>query len=178
MSPNKYKWILYLIILVIISTIGIQVYWNYKNYQVNRQQLINDVQSSLDNAVDTYYTALAQNTTIGFSFDEDFEGNFLEDDGVFDSIIGEIDSLNAAEGGIKSLEVKPIEGVHVYRGVKADSMLKKRHKRLNPDGPSSKRSLESAAIKKDSTRIQDFQMLTSKVIISINSDTLKLDEPV
>jgi len=44
---------LYVITIVILSTICIQVYWNYKNYQINKQQLINDVQVSLDNAVDS-----------------------------------------------------------------------------------------------------------------------------
>ena len=44
---------LYVITIVILSTICIQVYWSYKNYQINKQQLINDVQVSLDNAVDS-----------------------------------------------------------------------------------------------------------------------------
>ena len=70
MNNTKYKWVLYSITTVIIITIGIQVYWNYKNYFVNKQQLINDVQISLDNAVDSYYAELAKKTTFGFaSFD-------------------------------------------------------------------------------------------------------------
>ena len=52
MNDARYKWLLYVILIVILSTIGIQVYWNYKNYQINKQQLINDVQVSLDNAID------------------------------------------------------------------------------------------------------------------------------
>ena len=55
---------LYIISIVILSTIGIQVYWNYKNYQINKQQLINDVQVSLDNAVDSYYANLAERSAI------------------------------------------------------------------------------------------------------------------
>lgn len=44
-------------------TLCIQVYWNYRNYQSGKQQLINDVQISLDNAVDQYYAAGAQRRT-------------------------------------------------------------------------------------------------------------------
>lgn len=59
MNGLKYKSILYLISAVILATLCIQVYWNYKNYQIGKQQLANDVQTSLDNAVDQYYTGLA-----------------------------------------------------------------------------------------------------------------------
>ena len=59
MNKLKYKSILYFISLVILATLCIQVYWNFKNYQTGRQQLINDVQTSLDNAVDQYFTELA-----------------------------------------------------------------------------------------------------------------------
>ena len=71
MNDNRYKWILYTIVAVIIATIGIQFYWNYKNYQTNKQQLINDVQISLDKAVDDYYAALAERTTIGVILEGD-----------------------------------------------------------------------------------------------------------
>lgn len=59
MNKLKYKSILYFISLVILATLCIQVYWNFKNYQIGKQQLINDVQTSLDNAVDQYFTELA-----------------------------------------------------------------------------------------------------------------------
>ena len=71
MNDSKYKWILYTIVLVIMTTIGIQVYWNYKNYLTNKQQLVNDVQTSLDKAVDDYYTNLAERTTLGLSLSGD-----------------------------------------------------------------------------------------------------------
>jgi len=51
---------------VILATLWIQVYWNYKNYQAGKQQLINDVQTSLDNAVDHYFTQLATKDSFTF----------------------------------------------------------------------------------------------------------------
>ncbi len=66
MNGFKYKSILYFISAVILATLCIQVYWNYKNYQIGKQQLANDVQTSLDNAVDQYYTELATEGSFHF----------------------------------------------------------------------------------------------------------------
>jgi signal transduction histidine kinase len=52
--------LLYFIVATILATIGIQVYWNFINYQANKQELVNQVQQSLNNAVDTYYTEIAK----------------------------------------------------------------------------------------------------------------------
>ncbi|MEM7185111.1 MAG: HAMP domain-containing sensor histidine kinase [Bacteroidota bacterium] len=69
MNGLKYNSILYFIALVILATLCIQVYWNFKNYQTGKQQLLNDVQTSLDNAVDNYYTQLASQAPFGFMED-------------------------------------------------------------------------------------------------------------
>ncbi len=69
MNNLRYKGILYFIALVILATLCIQVYWNYKNYEVGKQQLINDVQTSLDKAVDNYYTNLAKARSFNFLAD-------------------------------------------------------------------------------------------------------------
>ena len=87
MNDRRYNWLLYVVLIVILSTIGIQVYWNYKNYKINKQQLINDVQVSLDNAVDSYYTNLAEHGAIG-----GFTLQSSSKDSLFDTSF-EIDSL-------------------------------------------------------------------------------------
>lgn len=71
MNDKKYSHILYFIILIIISTIALQTYWNYKNYQSNKRQLITDVQTSLDKVVDEYYANIAQETTLNLKFEAD-----------------------------------------------------------------------------------------------------------
>lgn len=63
MNAFKYRKILYFISAVILTTLCTQVYWNYKNYRIGKQQLINDVQSSIDDAVDHYFTGLATETS-------------------------------------------------------------------------------------------------------------------
>lgn len=65
MQERNYKTILYFISTVILITLAIQVYWNYKNYQVGKQQLVNDVQTSLDTAVSNYYEEKATQNTLG-----------------------------------------------------------------------------------------------------------------
>lgn len=74
MNGLKYNSILYFISLVILATLCIQVYWNYKNYQTGKQQMVNDVQTSLDNAVDGYYTQLAKNSPFRTTSDSTFWG--------------------------------------------------------------------------------------------------------
>jgi len=60
MKQKKYLYILYLIITTIVISIVTQIYFNYKNYQKNRQQFTNEVQISLDNSVDIYFAELAK----------------------------------------------------------------------------------------------------------------------
>lgn len=61
MQQKKHLWSLYLIITTIIMSLIVQVYFNYKNYQVNQHQFFNQIQSSLDTATDNYYVNLAKN---------------------------------------------------------------------------------------------------------------------
>ena len=60
MNTEKHRWILYLIVLIIITTISVQFYWNYKNYEENKQRVTNEIQSSLDNALEEYFAKLAK----------------------------------------------------------------------------------------------------------------------
>ena len=58
MDDRKYTQISFLIVVTIVLTILIQGFWNQKNYLRNKQIFINNVQASLDNALDTYYANL------------------------------------------------------------------------------------------------------------------------
>jgi two-component system phosphate regulon sensor histidine kinase PhoR len=60
MNTKKYKWIFYLITATIVTTIGVQFYWNFKNYEENKQRVLNEIQLSLDNAIEEYYSSLAK----------------------------------------------------------------------------------------------------------------------
>ncbi|MFK8060061.1 MAG: sensor histidine kinase [Polaribacter sp.] len=75
MNTKKHQWILYLITITIVTTIAIQFYWNYKNYQENKRQVTNDIQLSLDNAVEEYYATLAKSNFITIVDDVKFTEN-------------------------------------------------------------------------------------------------------
>ena len=166
---------LYLITAVIIGTIAIQVYWNYKNYLTNKQQMINDVQTSLDNAVDTYYANLAERNTIGFLMAESSQENPFSENASFDSIMDHLDFTAKGIEGLDSLLSNNPEGLSVFTGKAADSLL------VNMDHDHSANRMERNVMFKkidstdqDSITQQNFNLLTSKVIISITQDSLDL----
>ncbi|MDP5157221.1 MAG: HAMP domain-containing histidine kinase [Flaviramulus sp.] len=161
MNDAKYKWILYLIVTVIICTITIQIYWNNKNYLINEQQFVNEVQISLDKAVDDYYAELAEKTTVGFSFSSENKKNTFIEDSDFLKLLGDIDETNKEFKNLDSLIPTKIRGVAVYRGLKADSLITASEKKNTP-------------FKVDTSNAKKIGFLTSKVIVSINNDTLIL----
>ena len=173
MNDKRYQWILYIIVFVILGTITIQVYWNYKNYLVNKQQLINDVQVSLDNAVESYYAHLAENNTMAFAFETNGT-NFIED-GKLDSIIHKIEFSSKNLKALDSIDLGLFDGVEIYKGPETDSFLlsiKDTRKKLTH----TKLKGVYQDLHVDSTAQEDFRMLTSKVIISMTNDTLQLKD--
>ena len=60
MNLKKQHWTLYFITATIVLTITVQLYWNYNNYLDNKQRVQNEIQSSLDIAIDEYYTNLSK----------------------------------------------------------------------------------------------------------------------
>ncbi len=67
MNKKNYKWVVYFIGVTIITTIAVQVYWNYREYQLNKQNLISKVQQSLDNSVEAYFANLTKSGIITFT---------------------------------------------------------------------------------------------------------------
>lgn len=173
MNDKRYQWILYAIVAVIAGTIAIQVYWNLKNYESNKQQLINDVQVSLDNAVEKYYTNLAKEQTYGFAFRSFNNKNVMLKDRSIDSVMHYLDIAKSKINGTDTINLELTDGIKVYEGVQADSMFNSINK--NTFSKRRKISYDNLA-SRDSVFTKDFEMLTSKVIISMTSDSLQLKE--
>ena len=57
---KKYTWIFYFITATILTTIAVQINWNYKNYQENKQHVQNEIKLSLNTALEIYYSNLAK----------------------------------------------------------------------------------------------------------------------
>ena len=67
MDKKNYKWVVYFIGVTIFTTIAVQVYWNYREYQLNKQNLISKVRLSLDNSVEAYFANLTKSGIITFT---------------------------------------------------------------------------------------------------------------
>lgn len=67
MEKQNYKYVVYFIGITILVTIAAQIYWNYKEYQTNKQNLISKVQLSLDNSVETYFANITKSGIITYA---------------------------------------------------------------------------------------------------------------
>ena len=66
MKSSKYKYILVFITITILATIGLQIFWNIKNFKENRIQLIKEVQTAFDNSIEYYYVEDSKNDFMAF----------------------------------------------------------------------------------------------------------------
>jgi len=78
MNKKNYKRVIYFIGVTIALTIAVQVYWNYKEYQQNKKNLIGKVQLSLDNAVEDYYANLTRSGFITMTSTDSINSNKID----------------------------------------------------------------------------------------------------
>lgn len=170
------KRILGLVILVITVTTGMQAYWNYKNYVTNKQQYQNEIQQSLDGAVNMYFESLAKQNTLGFAVDEKNQKGFLKKDGAFDKIL---DEMKIDEHGfhlIDSLDTHTLDGITIISNKTIDTFKtsKSETKHFNLSNKDEKKQWLTFTDSLKKTNNKPLEFLTSKVIISITNDTLDL----
>lgn len=188
MNEKNYKYLLYLISAVIAITLAIQVYWNYKNYKESERELRIDLQTTLDQSVEDYFTLEAKNNRLNF---------FNNDDQSFtiSKVLETIDFENLDENDELILpEVTEIEGLTILSGVNGDSLkYVTRRKKSKKAEDFFKAMNDSISSLKDSTitdiRITnlkfsdekgttEIQELTDRIVFSIKStkiDPKKLD---
>ncbi|WP_103072474.1 sensor histidine kinase [Aquimarina sediminis] len=164
MQKRSYKHILYFITIVIIITLDIQIYWNYKNYQTGKQQLINDVQISLDNAVDLYYTELAEKNTIRFTSDSTNWRSLLKK-GELRNLLKKIDSDEVNFKRLKLPDSFDMTDISIFNTDENDHITGRRLISFDSDKPN-----DSIA------RKLVFEQLTSKIVVSITQDSLQLQK--
>ena len=161
MNNLKYKGILYFITAVILATLCIQVYWNYKNYQIGKQQLVNDVQTSLDKAVDNYYTHLAKSKS--FNLRTDSSG--FNRKHWLDTELHNVDSL-AYKNGFEFSVKKIPNRLTLESGIDSGNV--------------SITIIDTLGAVKQGINFTDslsgpIEMLSSKIILSFQEDTLSLN---
>lgn len=191
MKQKNYRWILYSITLVILGTIGIQVYWNYKNYESNKQEYISDIQNILDESIERYYANLAKEKSY-------FETTLTDSSSAFPmGLFGQaMDSLEVRiyETGnpppishSKRMIVKTIdslaERIKFPKHLQNQDTQKVVFIQEDYKGNTNKDSLENY-IKKlknqhgyiDISVEDNFEMLTSQIVISLTNDSLDISK--
>lgn len=158
MKERHYTYLLYFISLVILITLTIQGYWNYKNYQVGKRQLTNEIQASFNDALDDYYIEMGKQNTIGF-FSTISEKAF--DTPAFDTIISQIQFTNGIIKDIADIDPSSIENVTVLKGRKAQSHYRSRIARTQ---------------KQASDTTFEMKDIVSSIVISLRIDTLQLSK--
>ena len=161
MNATKYRRILYFISFVILLTLCVQGYWSYKNYLSEKQQLITDVQVSLDNAIDTYFTNLAKERT--------FE--YFSDSIPKDSIFLNIRSLNLFKhlDAINNVEAIKLNDSSKFREISVIGNLENIKSECND-------SLKQQLTGLDYKTRNPFEALTSKIVVSFSENSFSLSK--
>lgn len=157
MPKETFRRIIYFISTVIAVTLCTQLYWNYKNYKDGRQQLTREVQSSVNNAIDSYFIDMAENYKIGISVTK--EGRMIEDPKV-DSLLHRMGKPDFEKGKdfLDRIDPKSIARIDVV----SNNYLQKQDSLYENTVPSDAHTLES-----------DLN-LAKRIILSFKVDTLEI----
>lgn len=172
MHNRNFKTILYFIGVVILITLSIQLYWNYKNFQSGKQQLINEVQTSLDNAIDNYYVDLADKNTVGIST---VNGGGIFQNPQLDSLYKSLDNSGTdLISAIDSIDPSELSELKIFRKSQVSGNLDSIFKNL-PIDKAKIQELQNYFNTRNQPKLaaDSIFKLVSKVIISISTDTLQ-----
>ncbi|WP_442846683.1 sensor histidine kinase [Leeuwenhoekiella sp. H156] len=170
MQNKKYTYLIYFIAAVIAATLAIQVYWNFKNYQAGKQQLINEVQSSLDLAIDNYFIDLAEKNTVGLAYD----GDILNNKGL-DTITKRLDFSTDGLSGLDSINPEDLHEIKIFRGLRAlniDTLASS----IKITSDDRKDVVESFLNPRNTDSLKGKFALANRIIISITTDSIEIPE--
>jgi two-component system phosphate regulon sensor histidine kinase PhoR len=198
MKPKIYKFILFIIIANVLATIGLQVFWNIKNYKENKTQLIKDVQTAFDNSIEYYYVEDSKNDFLAFVSENTTvsDPNFIEKarlDTVFNkkgllsnksknssNIANLSTNYDSTASGFIAAEIQTIEITSHYEEVsnpKSEFVELKKAMRTMLDGnPDSIAKIKVLRGKKASDSISKLKNLVNKIIISVAKDSLEFNK--
>lgn len=112
MQEKIYTTVLYFISAVIVVTLGVQIFWNYKNFEAGKAQLIRDVQLSVDSAFNHYNSEQLDKNFITFAIDD------LSDKSAFKTLDSVGYWLDFSDAGIvfDSTKLSKLTNISIYRG--------------------------------------------------------------
>jgi two-component system phosphate regulon sensor histidine kinase PhoR len=165
---NKNHRLLIALVSVTISvTIAIQGYWNYVSYKANKVELINQVQISLDKAVESYYADIAKGHIVTVSANEDT----VDGIGQFRHIIKQrgdimIDSIHK-----DAVEFKSFSGNNAFH---LDTIMKFKNSRWSTTTAINLETTDRLHINQMDTAA--ISIFASKIFVSMNNDSFDFDE--
>lgn len=192
MKKLQFKRIGILIGIVLLITIGVQAWRIYTQFQIIRDQVNNDIQLSLDNAVENYFAELAKSDIVTLTDDsflrrekgdsirvttqlkkvsidslesmEDLD-NFFERVGK-SKILRNLDNLE--EGNIRSFSWNSTSQDSTHTLILLDSARNIARDTSN--------NLKIFMGRKNADSLSNLEFLTNRIIISITRDSLEFDQ--
>lgn len=184
MNKAKHTYLLFLISLTIALTLAAQLYWNYTNYLQNKQQITNEIQLSLDNALEEYYADLAKNNYFSIIEKEPHKSTDFFKNILIDSISSKInpkfiinkrDSLTPSEAYTFSFNDSTMQSTVSVNLSKTGKQIKttqfRNIKALNKINPSNITNITVFKGKQSADSINLIEGL-NKIIISFQQDTI------
>lgn len=168
MKKQQYRSIVYFIGVVVALTLTTQVYWNYRNYQEGKAQLIRDVQTSLNESVDRYYVDQAENNLIGFSIGD---SKSIETKATLDSLTNKI-KFTANGLFLDSIPPENMSSISIFKGSEVNN-IDKLDRQVLIDSTERRDAIKFFM---GDTKVQKNNLaeLTTKIIFSMSTDSLNL----
>ena len=168
MDVNVKKIFLF-ISIVILSTIGLQVYWNYKNYISNKNRLYNEIQIAYDKALEIYFTEQSKKDVISFfSTDKDLKSkdfiNLVLKDSLFKNEI-RMNSPKRKETDSLFLESFSDDNIKIDTKIFFADRKKDSHQKNK-----SIRVLKGITAQK---QIGGLEQFPNRIVINMSSDTIR-----
>jgi len=175
MKSKNYNYILLFITITILATIGLQIYWNIKNYAENERRLITEVQLAFDNSIEHYYVEDARNNVISFVGndsikDPDFITKTLNDTAFINNIPrrkGIIEKRTKAFATAFSINDS------LTSELKEGKSIRISKKKSNASEITSVRVFRGKKLADSISNIENF---TNKIIISMFQDSIELQK--
>lgn len=149
-------------------TVLTQGYWNYRNFQLNEQRFLNDMQVALDNGVESYYANLAKFEMVDLaSFNRDtlpgaFSYNFSFDDVNEDTLILDYSSFST---------IDTIRKGHIFTSVTASSSGTQEFIHRGNGAVNFRKIITRDSVLAD-TLPTHFTDLASKIVIALTRDSI------
>ena len=167
-----------------MATIGLQVFWNIKNYKENKSQLIKEVQTAFDNSIEYYYLEDSKNAFIAIVGNdssvskEDFFDNLkldtvfnrkrkndsLKQKKVNDAVSVELESIELREEPVEKVKANDVQTIS-YKELQSQKAL--------PKNPNKISAITIIKGKKASDSISGLKNLVNKIIISMVKDSVE-----